>query len=95
MLYFVLRGRKEHSFSEIPSESTQTSPIPSQAPSYVARGNIPPHALVNCHRSPVEAGCSDYRTVENLLCSSPGQDSIVINLIEKIVNDDLWEKFKG
>ena len=75
---------------------TPQSPISSQPPQLTSppvRENIPLQPS-KCLRTRIEHGSEEYKIMEKLLRSSAGQNALVINQIDKIISDVLWEKFK-
>ncbi|XP_028410999.1 uncharacterized protein LOC114533627 [Dendronephthya gigantea] len=92
----LLRNQEERN---IPEEQIRTpeSPVSTQSHRLTSVPVIEslPLQISNCHRTRVEPSSPDYRDIEELLRSSVGQNSLVINQIEKVVSDDLWEKYKS
>jgi hypothetical protein len=48
----------------------------------------------NCYCTRVKPGSLEHKEIEKLLGSSTSRDILVINQIEKIVSDALWDKYK-
>ncbi|CAB4020168.1 poly [ADP-ribose] polymerase 12-like [Paramuricea clavata] len=91
------RSEQEQQTPEVKTESTPSSPVSTQPPpptSEPVRETAPLQSS-NCHRTRVEPGSLEYKEIEKLLGSSTNQDALVINQIEKIVSDALWDKYKS
>lgn len=75
--------------SPVSSQSAQLTSVPviESSPPQIS----PPQ---KCHRTRVEPSSQDYKNIEELLRSPLSQNNLVINQIEKVVSDDLWEKYK-
>ena len=75
---------------------TPQSPMSSQVPQLTSppvREDVPLPPS-KCLRTRVEHGSQEYKEMEKRLSCSTGQNSLVINQIDKIVSDALWEKYK-
>ena len=69
---------------------------PAQTSSEVARENIsslPEVTTGNFYRTRVEPDSADYEKVKNRLGNSV-DNNVDINLVDKIVSEHLWEKYK-
>ena len=78
--YFVVRSGQE---KETAQPSSSEPSMPRAAEEEVVQPS-------NCLRTRVEPDSPEYKDIKKLLGNTP----LVINDIEKIVSDDLWEKYK-
>jgi hypothetical protein len=79
---------------EVKTEATPSSPVSTQPPPSDPVRETAPLQPSNCYRTRVEPGSPEYKEIEKLLGSSTNQDALVINQMEKIVSDVLWDKYK-
>ena len=95
--------QKLESTSSPPPQSPVSSHPPPQSPvschpppqSPVSSQPPPPLPFLHePHRTRVEPGTLEYKEIEGLLFDSTGQNTLVVNHIDKIVSDGLWEKYK-
>ena len=107
-VYFIVRTRvrigdtrtgteQKQETQEITIPPTPQSAISSQTAQLTSppvRENIPLKPS-KCLRARVEHGSQEYKEMEKLLGSSTGQNSLVINQIDKIISDALCEKYRG
>lgn len=93
---FIVRSRQEQQTPELRTAPTPSSQISSQPPPPTSDSvrETAPLQPSNCHRTRDEPGSLEYKEIEKLLGSSTSQDALVINQIEKIVSDALWDKYK-
>ncbi len=102
-VYFIVRTTNNRTRTEqktetqeLPTPPIPQSPISSELPQLTlppVRENIPLQPS-KCVRTRVEHGSQEYKKMEKRLSCSAEQNALVINQIDKIVSDALWEKYK-
>ena len=89
VFFHCYRDAQEQEAASAPAMPPPSSPSePPQPTSRSVEESVVEHS--NCLRTRVEPGTLEYKEIEKLLGDTP----LVINHIEKIVSDALWEKYK-